>query len=132
MQRTLRAKSRGRSVIGALERRAESVADDVENAAVVEVDRILQQRVMARQRVWHRAGVLLEQPRRTFDVGEQEGDDASRESVHAASCDAGLQGTILDDVSAPVNLAAVESTVPQQPSRSCTTPTVVIPRLPDP
>ncbi len=60
MQRTLRAKRRRYRVIGAFERRAERVADDVEDAAVVKVDRLLQQRVMARQRVRHRVGVLLE------------------------------------------------------------------------
>ena len=32
---------------------------------------LLQQRVMARQRLLHRIGMLLDQPRRALDVGEQ-------------------------------------------------------------
>ena len=39
---------------------------------------------MARQRALHRVGMLLEEPRRAFDVGEEEGDDPAGQSTHDA------------------------------------------------
>ena len=85
MQRALRVQRRVERVAGVLERRAETIADDVEHAAVMRADRAFQQRVMARQRVLHRVGVLLEEPRRALDVGEEEGDGAAGQRVHASS-----------------------------------------------
>ena len=45
-------------------------------------DRGAQDRVVTRQRRLHRVGVLLPQPRRTLDVGEQEGDRPRRQLRH--------------------------------------------------
>ena len=47
-------------------------------------DRALQERVVALDRIAHRLGMLLDQPRRAFDVGEQEGDGAGGKVAHAS------------------------------------------------
>ena len=73
-QRPLRRQRCGQRVAGGLEHRADAVADNLEHAAAVRADGVGQQRVMPLERRLHRVGVLLEEPRRALDVGEQEGD----------------------------------------------------------
>ena len=61
-----------------MKRRAESVATRLEDVAVVIVDALAQQRIVARERGAHRRGVRFPQPRAALDVGEQQGDGAGR------------------------------------------------------
>ena len=77
VQRALRVQRGSERVAGILERRAEAVALNLEHVTTMRADRVLQQRVVARQRVLHRLRMLLEEPRRPFDVREQERDGAA-------------------------------------------------------
>src|ERR1700730_3341920 len=73
------------SVAGVFEHRAERIADDLEHVAPVCAYRALEQRVMARLRLLHRIGMLLDQSRRALDVGEKKGYGAGWKRLHRGS-----------------------------------------------
>ncbi len=54
-----------------MERCAEGIAARLENVAVVIVDAVAQQRIVARERGAHRRGMCFPQPRAALDVGEE-------------------------------------------------------------
>ena len=70
MERTLRGERRLERFTFVLERRTEAVAEHVEHVATVRADCALHQRMMPRKRP-SCLRVLLEQPRRSLDVGEK-------------------------------------------------------------
>jgi hypothetical protein len=59
-------------------RRPECSVDPItrglDHVTIMRNDRIAQDSIMTRQRAPHRFRMLLPQPRRTFEIGEQEGD----------------------------------------------------------
>ena len=61
-------------VTGAREDRVHAVARRLHDIALMQRDGITQDRVVTRERVVHRVGMLFPEPRRTFEVGEEEGD----------------------------------------------------------
>ena len=63
------------------------------------VDGRLHQRLMAGDGAFRAFGMLLDQARRTFDVGEQEGDGAAGEAVHTRNGGAGV--TVEASIAAP-------------------------------
>ena len=54
MQRALGGERRGERIAGVFERRAESVAQNLEHVPAVGADRVLQQRIVTRERILHR------------------------------------------------------------------------------
>ena len=85
IQRALRLQSRGERITRIGEDRAERVADHLKHVPVIRLDRALQQRMMARERVLCGIRVLLDQSRRAFDIGEQEGDGATGQADHSGN-----------------------------------------------
>ncbi len=85
MERALRFECRGKSVGRRVERRAEGVPARLEDVAVVIVDAVAQQRIVARERSAHRIGVRFPQPRAALDVGEEQRDGAGRNVCHRGS-----------------------------------------------
>ena len=74
--------TRGDRVDGSTERHEERVALRVDLDAVVRGEDRAQRPPMLGEQVGVAGAVLVEQARRTFDVGEQEGDGAGREVAH--------------------------------------------------
>ena len=64
------------------EHRVDPVARRLNHVTAVRVDRIAEDLVMTRQRASHRFRMLLPQPRRTLEIGEQEGDRPRRQLRH--------------------------------------------------
>src|SRR6202158_2489066 len=85
VDRALRVEGRACGVAGTFEHRAERIADDLKHMAPVRVYRALEQRVMARLRLLHRIGMLLDQSRRALDVGEKKGYGAGWKRLHRES-----------------------------------------------
>ena len=83
VNRTLRVEGRRHRVGRRVERRAEGIAAGLENVAVVIVDAMAQQGVVARKGGAHRHGVRFPQPRAALDVGEEQRDGAGREVCHS-------------------------------------------------
>jgi hypothetical protein len=84
VQRTLRRQRSGKGVVGVLEYRAEPIAQRMKNMSVMRSDRVLQQRIVTGERRLHGLRMLLEEPGRAFDVGEEKGDGAAGQSTHDA------------------------------------------------
>ena len=76
--RTLQRGRREHGVRGRGERDAECVADRLEHVPGMFTYRHADELVMAGQRIAHGRAMLLPQPGRTLDVGEQQSDDARR------------------------------------------------------
>src|ERR1700737_5556648 len=85
VDRALRVQGRACGVAGIFEHRAERIADDLEHVAAVRVYRALEQRVMARLRLLHRIGMLLDQSRRALDVGKKKSYGAGWKRLHRES-----------------------------------------------
>ena len=85
VERALRVEGRACGVAGIFEHRAEGITDDLEHVAAMRVDGALEQRVMARLRLLHRIGMLLDQLRRALDVGEKKGYGAGWKRLHRES-----------------------------------------------
>ena len=64
------------SASAAREDRVHAIADGLENHTALRIDRLPQDRIVARKGCWHRLWVLLPQLRAAFDVGEAEGERA--------------------------------------------------------
>ena len=63
-------------IAGRVERGAKGIADDLEDMAVVRLDRFMQNRMMAREEGGQFGRILLRQRGAALDVGEEEGDGA--------------------------------------------------------
>ncbi len=78
LQAALRVERRLERVTRHGERRAEGVARYLKYMTVMRLNGLMQDGVMARQEGRQLGGVLLRQRCATLDVGEEEGDGASR------------------------------------------------------
>ncbi len=84
-KRPLRGERGGHALRRGVEGGAERVPDNLEHVAAGQLNRLLEQSVMADEGVIHRLGMLLPEPRAALDVREEEGDRAGgqRQHVHA-------------------------------------------------
>lgn len=81
-ERALRGE-RGRHTLRCgVEGGAERVPDNLEDVAAGQLDRLVEQPVMADQGALHRLGMLLPEPRAALDVREEEGDRACGKRRH--------------------------------------------------
>jgi len=72
-------------IIRRVERRTEGITDDLEDVAVLRLDRFAQNCVMVCEEGWQLGGELLRQRGAAFNVGEQKGDGAGGQFSHQIS-----------------------------------------------
>jgi len=82
-QRALGLERGAKGVADIVECGAEGIADNLEYAPAVLVDRGLHQGMVTRQRDFRAFRMPLDQARRAFDIGEQEGNGTAGKAVHA-------------------------------------------------
>ena len=96
-QLALHRHRRGDRTLRSGECRVHPVAGHLDHRAVVGIDRVAQDLVVARQRRLHRVRELLPQARRALEIGEEERDCAGgqlRHSVPLRSCPASPERTV--------------------------------------
>jgi hypothetical protein len=81
-ERTLRTSRCLHRVHRVCERGMDAIPSRLHDVTTVRLDRCAQDLVVTRQRRLHRLGMLLPQTRRTFKIGEQEGDRPRRQLRH--------------------------------------------------
>ncbi len=84
-ERELRLDRGADRVAGGREHGVHAVARRLHDVPAVRADRVVQDRVVAREGDRHRVGLLLPETRRALEVGEEKGDGARRQIGHVRS-----------------------------------------------